>query len=138
LLLRRYGVVFREVLAREKRAPAWRALLDVYRRWEARQEVRGGRFVSGFVGEQSALPEAVEALRGSRRAHPDDRAVLITAADPTNLVGIVTPGARVSQASGLAIAFRDGVPIGTGPLGELRSRLRASGDLPLADATPRP
>jgi len=138
LLLRRYGVVFRELLAREKRAPAWRSLLDVYRRWEARQEIRGGRFVSGFVGEQYALPEAVEALRGARRAHPDDRAVVVSAADPTNLVGIVTPGSRVAPTSGLAIAFRDGVPIGTGPLGELRSRLRASGDLPLADATPRP
>jgi ATP-dependent Lhr-like helicase len=136
LLLRRYGVVFRELLARERRAPAWRALLDIYRRWEARQEVRGGRFVSGFVGEQFALPEAVEALRAARRGHPDDRAVLVSAADPANLVGIVTPGSRIPPNSGLAVAYRDGVPIGTGPLGQLRSRLRSTGDLPVADANP--
>jgi ATP-dependent Lhr-like helicase len=136
LLLRRYGVVFRELLARERRAPAWRSLLEVFRRWEARQEVRGGRFVSGFVGEQFALPEAVEALRAARRTHPDDRAILVSAADPANLVGIVTPGPRVPPNSGLVIAYRDGVPIGSGPMGQLRSKLRASGDLPVADATP--
>jgi ATP-dependent Lhr-like helicase len=134
LLLRRYGVVFRELLARERRAPPWRSLLQIYRRWEARQEIRGGRFVSGFVGEQFALPEAVEALRAVRRAQPDEHALIVAAADPVNLVGIVTPGPRISPASGVAIAFRDGVPLGSGPLGELRSRLRASGDLPLSDA----
>ncbi len=136
LLLRRYGVVFRELLARERRAPSWRILVNIYRRWEARQEVRGGRFVSGF-GEQFALPEAVEAMRAVRRVHPDDKAVIVSAADPTNLVGIVTPGPRIPPTSGLAIAYRDGAPLGCGPLGELRARLRASGDLPAADALPR-
>jgi ATP-dependent Lhr-like helicase len=137
LLLRRYGVVFRELMARERRAPSWRNLVGVYRRWEARQEVRGGRFVSGFVGEQFALPEALEALRGVRRSGPDDQAVLVQASDPTNLVGIVTPGARVPPSSGLAVAYRDGVSLGVGPLGELRSRLRASGDLPVSDSLVR-
>ena len=137
LLLRRYGVVFRELLARERRAPPWRVLVEIFRRWEARQEVRGGRFVSGFVGEQFALPEAVEALRAVRRAQPEDQAVIVSAADPTNLVGIVTPGSRVPPNSGVAIAYRDGVPLGVAPLGELRSRLRASGDLPLAEPGPR-
>jgi len=137
LLLRRYGVVFRDVLARERRAPPWRVLVDIYRRWEARQEIRGGRFVSGFAGEQFALPEAVEALRAVRRALPDEHAIMISAADPTNLVGIVVPGTRVSPTSGLTIAYRDGIGLGVGPLGELRSRLRASGDLPVIDASPR-
>jgi ATP-dependent helicase Lhr and Lhr-like helicase len=136
LLLRRYGVVFRELLARERRAPSWRQLANIYRRWEARQEIRGGRFVAGFVGEQFALPEAVEAMRAVRRNHTDDRAVIVSAADPTNLVGIVLPGARIPPTSGLAVAYRDGAPIGSGPLGELRSRLRASGDLPASDALP--
>jgi ATP-dependent Lhr-like helicase len=134
-LLRRYGVVFRDLLARERRAPSWRILAGIYRRWEARQEVRGGRFVSGFVGEQFALPEAVEALRGVRRARQDEHAVIVSAADPTNLVGIVTPGTRVPPNSGVAIAYRDGVSVGVGPLGELRSKLRASGDLPVTEAT---
>jgi ATP-dependent Lhr-like helicase len=136
LMLRRYGVVFRELLARERRAPSWRTLVDIFRRWEARQEIRGGRFVSGFIGEQFALPEAVEALRAVRRSPKDEHAVIVSAADPTNLVGIVTPGSRVPQSSNLSIAYRDGVPLGVAPLGELRSRLRASGDLPLTDALP--
>jgi ATP-dependent Lhr-like helicase len=129
-LLRRYGVVFRELLARERRAPTWRALLDVYRRWEARQEIRGGRFVSGFVGEQFALPEAVEALRAVRRAPEDTEVVILAAADPLNLVGITLPGARVSSLSGQAIAYRDGMVLDLGPLGDVRSRLRARGELP--------
>src|SRR5262249_34571892 len=85
-LLRRYGVVMRELLAREVRAPAWRVLLGIYRRMEARGEIRGGRFVAGLVGEQFALPEAVDALRAVRRVPDDGEAVIVAAADPLNLV----------------------------------------------------
>jgi ATP-dependent Lhr-like helicase len=123
-LLRRYGVVFREICARERRAPAWRQLLTALRRMEARGEVRGGRFVAGFVGEQFALPEAVEALRGVRRRREADEVVIVAAADPLNLIGILTPGPRVSLFSGQVIAFRDGVPAEIGALGAVVSKLQ--------------
>jgi ATP-dependent Lhr-like helicase len=123
-LLRRYGVVFRELCARERYLPGWRELLSALRRLEARGDVRGGRFVAGFVGEQFALPEAVEALRAVRRRRDADETVVVAAADPLNLVGIVTPGARVSPFSGQVIAYRDGVPIEIGELGAVRSRLQ--------------
>ena len=110
-LLRRYGVVFPEVLAREPLAPPWRVLLQVYRRAEARGEVRGGRFVAGFMGEQFALPEAVEALRGVRRAEPTGEMVAVSACDPLNLVGVLTPGPRVPAVLGNRVVFRDGVPV---------------------------
>ncbi len=122
-LLRRYGVVFRDLLARERAAPPWRVLLEVYRRLEAQGTIRGGRFVSGFVGEQFALPEAVEALRAVRRSGEDSQEVIVSAADPLNLVGIILPGARISPFSGLSIAYRNGVAIEVGPLGTIRSRL---------------
>jgi ATP-dependent Lhr-like helicase len=125
LYLRRYGVVLREVLARESLAPPWRSLVVALRRLEARGEVRGGRFVSGWIGEQFALPEAVEALRATRRAADDGEIVLISAADPLNLVGILTPGARIPPTSGQFIAFAGGVPIESGDLGAVRSRLQA-------------
>src|SRR5207253_197604 len=89
-LLRRYGVVFRRVLARETIAAPWRDLMRVYRRLEARGEIRGGRFVSGMSGEQFALPRAVERLREVRRMPADGRVLAISAADPLNLAGIVT------------------------------------------------
>ena len=123
-LLRRYGIVLREVLAREGRAPAWRVLLGIYRRMEARGEIRGGRFVAGFVGEQFALPEAVDTLRAVRRAPEDTEPVIVAAADPLNLVGILTPGTRVSPFSNQVIAYRDGVPIEVGELGMVLSRVR--------------
>jgi len=126
-LLRRYGVVMRELRARESRLPPWRALLGALRTLEARGEVRGGRFVAGLVGEQFALPEAVEALRAVRRAHAAPETVIVAAADPLNLVGVVVPGARVSPAAREVIAFRDGVPVEVGELGAVRSRLRATG-----------
>jgi ATP-dependent Lhr-like helicase len=96
-LLRRWGVVFRDLLARETAAPPWRDLLPVYRRLEAKGEIRGGRFVGGFVGEQFALPEAVDLLRSVRRAqdHPED-AIVIPASDPLNLAGILLPGPRIN------------------------------------------
>jgi ATP-dependent Lhr-like helicase len=131
-VLQRYGVVFRELLTREGRAPAWRALLGIYRRLEATGEIRGGRFVAGFVGEQFALPEAVEALRGVRRVRDDGEVVIVSAADPLNLVGIITPGARLSPASGQVIAYRAGVPVEVGDLGAVRQRLRHQAPAPSA------
>ncbi len=122
-LLRRYGVVFRELLARETHMPSWRILLHIYRRLEARGEVRGGRFISGFVGEQYALPEAVDLLRAMRRSHQKGDTAIISSSDPLNLVGILTPGARVSPYSNQAIAYDDGVPVEIGPLGAVRSTL---------------
>ncbi|MCZ6553591.1 MAG: ATP-dependent DNA helicase, partial [SAR324 cluster bacterium] len=110
-LLRRYGLVFRRVLDRERSLPPWRELLRFYRRLEARGEIRGGRFVSGFTGEQYALPEAVTALREMRRKPPDGRWISISGADPLNLVGIVTPGARLPAIANNRALFRDGVPV---------------------------
>jgi ATP-dependent Lhr-like helicase len=95
-LLLRWGVVFRDLLARETLTPPWRELLVSLRRMEARGEVRGGRFVAGFLGEQFARPDAVEALRASRRMAVPSTALRVSAADPLNLVGITTPGPRVS------------------------------------------
>lgn len=126
-LLQRYGVVFRELLTRETRCPPWRLLLQSYRRLEARGEIRGGRFVSGFVGEQYALPEAVEAMREVRRLAPDEEPVTVSCTDPLNLVGILTPGPRVPLHSRQVIAYRNGVPAAIGPLGNVRSRLHETG-----------
>ena len=123
-LLERYGIVFRELLARETIMPPWRSLLSIYRRLEARGEIRGGRFVDGFVGEQFALPEAVDALRRMRREHAPEETVILSAADPLNLLGIVTAGGRVSPYANAAIAYRNGLPAGAGALGELISRLQ--------------
>ncbi|HEX9290994.1 MAG TPA: DEAD/DEAH box helicase [Anaeromyxobacteraceae bacterium] len=109
--LRRWGVVFRDLLAREPDAPPWRELLLVYRRREARGEIRGGRFVTGFSGEQFAQPEAVQALRAVRRAPKEGHErVDLSAADPLNLVGVLTPGARVPATLGNRVAYVDGVP----------------------------
>jgi ATP-dependent Lhr-like helicase len=121
-LLRRYGVVLRELLARERGILPWRVLLGIYRRWEAQGEIRGGRFVAGFVGEQFALPEAIEALRSVRRAPEESEELILSASDPLNLVGIVLPGGRISPLSGLSIAYRNGVAVDIAPLGDIRSR----------------
>jgi ATP-dependent Lhr-like helicase len=99
-LLLRWGVVFRDMLARESLAPAWRDLLQVLRRMEARGEIRGGRFVSGFVGEQFARPEAVATLRAMRRDEDRSGGLVISTSDPLNLAGIILPGPRVSGLSG--------------------------------------
>jgi ATP-dependent Lhr-like helicase len=111
MLLQRYGVVFREVLARESNLPKWRELLIAFRRLEDRSEVRGGRFVNGFFGEQFALPEAVESLRAMRNLATTGETVKISAADPLNLVGFIVPGERVAAISGKFVSFRDGVPV---------------------------
>jgi ATP-dependent Lhr-like helicase len=109
-LLRRYGVLFRELLAREAPAPPWREVLSVLRRAEARGEVRGGRFVDGVVGEQFALAEAVEALRAERRREARGESMEIAASDPLNLAGILTPGPRVPAQSGARLLLVDGRP----------------------------
>jgi ATP-dependent Lhr-like helicase len=111
MLLKRYGVVFREVIARETIVPRWRELLIAFRRLEDRGEVRGGRFVSGFMGEQFALPIAVDSLRAMRSNECAGEIVAISAADPLNLAGILLPGTRISAASGKIVTFRDGVPM---------------------------
>lgn len=123
-LLRRYGVVFRDLLAKERVAPPWRVLVQIYRRWEAQGQIRGGRFVAGLTGEQYALPDAVETLRAVRRTAEDSGVVVVSAADPLNLVGLILPGARISTSSAQAIAFRNGSPVDVAPLGALLSRLR--------------
>ena len=111
MLLNRYGVVFREVLTREAILPRWREVLLALRRLEDRGEIRGGRFVSGFLGEQFALPVAVESLRATRDQQPSGETITISAADPLNLVGIIVPGDRVPAISGRFVAFRDGVAV---------------------------
>jgi ATP-dependent Lhr-like helicase len=92
---------------------------------EARGEIRGGRFVDGFPGEQFALPLAIDALRSLRRESVRTSAVtLVSSADPLNLVGIITPGSKISPFANLTIAYQDGVPVEIGELGEVLSRLQ--------------
>jgi ATP-dependent Lhr-like helicase len=112
VLLRRYGVVFWRLLEREAGwLPPWRDLLRVYRRLEARGEIRGGRFVSGFSGEQFALPEAIGQLREVKRTDGSDEWVSLSGADPLNLIGILTPGPKLAALTGNRLLFRDGLPI---------------------------
>ena len=111
-LLLRYGVVFWRLIEREAGwLPPWRDLLRVYRRLEARGEIRGGRFVAGFSGEQFALPNAVGALREARRKKPDGNLISISGADPLNLVGILTPGPKLAALTGNRLLYRDGLPV---------------------------
>lgn len=133
-MLRRYGVITRELLARESRSPSWRELLQIYWRLEARGEIRGGRFIAGLVGEQFALSEAVEALRAVRRKQDETETAIVSAADPLNLVGILLPGPRLSPFSGKVIAYRAGVPVAVGDLGAVRSELRQLTSAPRATA----
>ena len=122
-LLKRYGVVLRELAVREAAAPRWREMVRVFRRLEAKGEIRGGRFVSGFMGEQFALPEAVEALRAVRRIPARGKPTMVHASDPMNLVGVIAPGSKISARSRDVILYRDGLVADSGPLGEVRSRL---------------
>src|SRR6185503_11457636 len=110
-LIQRYGVVFRKILDRESINVPWRDMLRVLRRLEARGEIRGGRFVGGFSGEQFASSAAVQLLRSIRRTPPEDLMVSLSAADPLNLIGIITPGGRLATAASNRVLFRDGVPI---------------------------
>jgi ATP-dependent Lhr-like helicase len=108
VLLWRYGIVFRDLVQRETTMPRWRELLGIFRRLEARGIVRGGRFVSGFQGEQFALPQAVESMRESRKQELATTTVTIAASDPANLVGIIVPGERPAATAGRTVQFRGG------------------------------
>ena len=119
-LLKRYGVVFRALLARESRLPTWRELVMVYRRLEARGEIRGGRFVSGFGGEQFALPDAVGRMRAVRKLEKSGELIVVSGADPLNLVGILTPDERVTAIARNRVLFRDGVAIAAWEGGAVR------------------
>jgi ATP-dependent helicase Lhr and Lhr-like helicase len=110
--LQRYGVVFWRLIEREAAwLPPWRDLLRVYRRLESRGDIRGGRFVAGFSGEQFALPEAVGMLREVRRQAASGAFISLSGADPLNLVGIITPGPKLAALTGNRVLYRDGVPI---------------------------
>jgi ATP-dependent Lhr-like helicase len=119
-LLKRYGVVFRSMLQRESGLPPWRELVRAYRRLEARGEIRGGRFVAGFGGEQFAAPDAVGRLRAVRRMEALDELVVLSAADPLNLVGILTPQPRIASVYRNRVLLKDGVPIAALEGGEVR------------------
>jgi ATP-dependent Lhr-like helicase len=119
MLLRRYGVVFRELLARETMVPKWRELCLAFRRMEDRGDVRGGRFVTGFVGEQFALPVAVESLRAMRKEPKRGETMSVSAADPLNLIGIIVPGEKVAAISGRYVRYRDGVAVNDEAAGEI-------------------
>jgi len=107
MLLARYGVLFRDLLARESNAPKWRELLGILRRLEARGDIRGGRFVTGFGGEQFALPEAVDSLRAARSRESEEE-IAVAAADPLNLAGIVIPGERIPAVPGKEVRYSNG------------------------------
>jgi ATP-dependent helicase Lhr and Lhr-like helicase len=120
-LLKRYGVVFWRLLAREADwLPPWRDLLRVYRKLESRGEIRGGRFVSGFSGEQFALADAITTLREVRRKEDSGSWLSLSGADPLNLVGILTPGPRLAALTGNRLLYRDGIPIATLAGGEVQ------------------
>ena len=121
MLLRRYGIVVRDVLAREANLPPWRELLGAFRRLEDRGEIRGGRFVDGFLGEQFALPVAVESVRAMRKLIAASETITLSAADPLNLVGILVPGERVPAISGNSVTFRDGAAVNSVPSTEYRA-----------------
>src|SRR5437867_1357522 len=133
VLLRRYGVVFRRLLERESLGVSWYELGRIYRRWEARGEIRGGYFVGGISGEQFALPEAIGLLRSTRKASPNGELITLSAADPLNLQGILTPGPRIAAVTSNRILFRDGLPIAALEAGETRKlatgRVRPTGGL---------
>src|SRR5436190_1349345 len=129
VLLRRYGVVFRRLLERESFPIAWYNLGRIYRRWEARGEIRGGYFVAGISGEQFALPEAIGLLRSIRKAPATGELITLSAADPLNLQGILTPGPRIAALTASRILFRDGLPIAALEAGEIRKL----SDAPVSD-----
>ena len=118
ILLKRYGVMFRKLADREAVAPPWRELVRVYRKLEARGEIRGGRFVEGVWGEQFALPEALTKLRSIRKEEKSGKLISISAADPLNLQGILTPGKKVSAFLGKRMLYRDGEPCAVHESGE--------------------
>ena len=142
ILLTRYGVLFRDLLARESNAPKWRDLVPVLRRLEARGEIRGGRFVSGPFGEQYALPEAVESLRAARRemaARASEEPIAVAAADPLNLAGVIVPGERVPAVPGRVVRFANGAVVEdetAAPVAAKRKPSRSIAELLRAEAVP--
>lgn len=128
-LLRRWGVVFRDLLIRESGAPRWFELLQVYRKLEARGEIRGGRFIKGVAGEQFALGESVRRLRALRDAGPQQELVFLSAADPLNLVGIVTRHARIPSTASNRIVWLDGRPLAMLRAGEYVELAEVPADL---------
>jgi ATP-dependent helicase Lhr and Lhr-like helicase len=120
VLLRRYGVVFRKLLEREDGLPPWRELFYVYRRLEARGEIRGGRFVNGFSGEQFALADAAALLRKVANEPEPDEHVSLSATDPLNLLGVLTPGDKLPRLPGNRVLFHNGVPVAVHSGGEVR------------------
>src|SRR5205814_8535462 len=120
VLLRRYGVVFRRLLERESSPINWYGLGRIYRRWEARGEIRGGYFVGGVSGEQFALPGAIGLLRSIRKGPSNGELITLSAADPLNLQGILTPGPRIASLTASRILFRNGLPIAALEAGEIR------------------
>jgi ATP-dependent Lhr-like helicase len=124
-LLKRYGVVFRGVLTRESQLPPWRDLVRVYRRLEARGEIRGGRFVAGFGGEQFAAADAVGRLRAVRKMEKADELIVLSAVDPLNLVGVLTPEDRVAAIYRNRILYRDALPIAAPEGGQVRRLAQA-------------
>lgn len=119
-LLKRWGVVFRDLIERETCAPPWGTVAALYRRMEARGEIRGGRFIGGVGGEQFALPSAIEQLRAARDKKEDGSWLLLSAADPLNLTGIVLPGPRLPAVAGNSLALRDGRIVAVRQAGEVR------------------
>ena len=111
VLLHRYGVVFRRLLERESFPVTWYELGRIYRRWEARGEIRGGYFVGGIGGEQFALPEAIGLLRSIRKSQSNGELITLSGADPLNLQGVLTPGARIAALTANRILFFAGLPI---------------------------
>src|SRR5438874_2366162 len=130
VFLHRYGVVFRRLLERESFPVTWYELGRIYRRWEARGEIRGGYFVGGVSGEQFALPEAIGLLRSIRKTPPDGNLIALSAADPLNLQGVLTPGPRIAALTANRILFFDGLPIAALEGGEIRK----FADAPIADS----
>jgi ATP-dependent helicase Lhr and Lhr-like helicase len=128
-LLHRYGVMFRRLLERESFPITWYELGRIYRRWEARGEIRGGYFVGGISGEQFALPEAVGLLRSIRKAPSNGELITLSAADPLNLQGVLTPGPRIAALAASRILFRDGLPVAALEAGEIRK----ISDAPVSD-----
>jgi ATP-dependent Lhr-like helicase len=119
-LLRRYGVVCFQLLEREAAwLPPWRELVRVYRRLEARGEIRGGRFIAGVTGEQFALPDAIATMRAVRRQPPDETMVCLSASDPANLLGTVLAGTKVPRVAGSRVLYRGGLAIGTSVGGQV-------------------
>jgi ATP-dependent Lhr-like helicase len=121
ILLRRYGVIFRRLIERESFSVTWYELARIYRRWEARGEIRGGYFVGGVSGEQFALPEAIGLLRSLRKTTSTGQSITLSAADPLNLQGVLTPGPRIAAFAANRVLFRDGLPIAALESNEIRT-----------------